>query len=150
MDLADYHAIGRGSKKKPSSLGASTTARNFSTCNTVGGHRPPLQHSLFLFACRNIKRLFKTWTGWRRSEMPIYEYECLKCGHQFEYLVLPASPEPTCPECRRQDLKRLVSLCAVSSEATRQAHLDRARKQYGKVNREKQYEEHKQAHHHDD
>jgi putative FmdB family regulatory protein len=82
--------------------------------------------------------------------MPIYEYECLGCGHEFEYLVLPTSPAAECPACRHQDLRRLISLCAVSSENTRQAHLDSARKQYSKVNKEKQYEEHKQMHEHHD
>jgi len=82
--------------------------------------------------------------------MPIYEYECPGCGHQFEYLVLPTSPAAQCPSCQRQDLKRLISLCAISSENTRQAHLDSARKHYGKINKEKQYEEHKQLHEHHD
>ena len=82
--------------------------------------------------------------------MPIYEYECVKCGHRFEYLVLPSSPEAECPRCQKRDLKRLISLCAVSSENTRQAHLDSARKSYAKVHKEKQHEEHKQMHEHHD
>ena len=82
--------------------------------------------------------------------MPIYEYECRQCGHQFEYLVLPTLPAPVCPECQQQDLKQLISLCAVSSESTRQAHLKAARKQSSKIYREKQYEEHKQIHTHED
>ncbi len=83
--------------------------------------------------------------------MPIYEYECRKCGHQFEFLVLPNSSAPECPSCRKKDLKQLVSLCAVSSETTRQTNLRRARKEYGKIHKEKQQEEHKQIHaHYDD
>lgn len=81
--------------------------------------------------------------------MPIYEYQCRGCGHQFEYLVLPASSAPECPECRRKDLQQLVSLCAVSSESTRQAHLKAARKKSKAIQKDKQYEEHKLAHHDD-
>ena len=81
--------------------------------------------------------------------MPIYEYECRGCGHQFEYLVLPSSPSPTCPECRQEDLKKMISLCAVSSEGTRQAHLSSARKRATAVQRDKQHEEHKLMHHED-
>ena len=43
----------------------------------------------------------------------------------------------------------MISLCAVSSEGTRESHLKAARKVAKKVNREKQYEEHKAAHHDD-
>jgi putative FmdB family regulatory protein len=82
--------------------------------------------------------------------MPIYEYECKACGHQFEYLVLHSTPAPECPACRHKKLQKLVSFCAVSSEGTREAHLKAARKASRKVYKEKQIEEHKQAHHHDD
>jgi putative FmdB family regulatory protein len=78
--------------------------------------------------------------------MPIYEYKCLSCGHDFEYLILPSSPAPHCPVCQREDLQRLISLCAVSSETTQQAHLKAARKKARQVHRDKEYEEHKQAH----
>ena len=81
--------------------------------------------------------------------MPIYEYQCKKCGNQFEYLVIHSSPPPECPSCHKKDLQRMISLCAVSSDATRESHLKAARKVAKKVNREKQYEEHKAAHHDD-
>jgi putative FmdB family regulatory protein len=82
--------------------------------------------------------------------MPIYEYECRSCGHQFEYLVLPSSSAPECPSCHRQDLQKLVSLCTVSSENTREAHLNRERKKYSKIHKEKQIEEHRAIHAHED
>jgi putative FmdB family regulatory protein len=78
--------------------------------------------------------------------MPIYEYECRACGHQFEYLMLPSSSEPACPACEKKDLQKMISLCAVSSENSRQLHLTRERKKYSKINREKQHEEHKAIH----
>ena len=82
--------------------------------------------------------------------MPIFEYQCRDCGHQFEYLVIHSSPPPECPACHHSDLQKMISLCAVSSESTRQTHLSRERKKYSKVNKDKQYEEHKAIHHHDD
>jgi putative FmdB family regulatory protein len=82
--------------------------------------------------------------------MPIYEYECRACGHQFEYLVLPSSAAPECPSCKHKDLQKMISLCAVSSESTRGAHLSAERKKYSKINKGKQYEEHKAIHDHDD
>ena len=78
--------------------------------------------------------------------MPIYEYECSGCGHRFEFLVLPSSPTPECPECQEKDLKRLISLCAVSSETTRKAHLAKARKKADAIRQDKQHVEHKALH----
>jgi putative FmdB family regulatory protein len=82
--------------------------------------------------------------------MPIYEYKCRACSHQFEYLVLPTSPAPECPACRDRDLEKLISLCAVSSESTSQANLRSARKKAAGIQKEKQHEEHKLLHEHHD
>ncbi len=42
--------------------------------------------------------------------MPIYEYECAKCGHYLEALQkLADKPLRECPECGKHSLKRLVS-----------------------------------------
>jgi putative FmdB family regulatory protein len=51
--------------------------------------------------------------------VPIYEYTCRSCAHQFEALVR-ASSTPACPECASEDLERRFSMPAVRSEATRQ------------------------------
>ena len=49
--------------------------------------------------------------------MPIFEYECKKCGHQFEALLKSASsPAPECPECGASDAKRLLSRFAAASK----------------------------------
>jgi putative FmdB family regulatory protein len=42
--------------------------------------------------------------------MPIYEYECQKCGHTLEALQkVSDKPLRECPECGKHQLKRLVS-----------------------------------------
>lgn len=42
--------------------------------------------------------------------MPIYEYQCQYCGHQFEQLqkVTDAALK-TCPKCSQPKLKKLIS-----------------------------------------
>jgi len=62
--------------------------------------------------------------------MPIYDYRCRECANEFELLVLATSPVPACPSCECQDLEQLLSGFAVSSEGTRQAHLDKARRKH--------------------
>ena len=59
--------------------------------------------------------------------MPIYEYACRKCTHQFEALILKGAV-PECPECKGQDLERLLSLPAVKSESTKANALKAAKK----------------------
>lgn len=79
--------------------------------------------------------------------MPIYEYQCRGCGHLFEQVVLPTTT-PACPSCESEDLERLLSMFAVSSDATRQTNLKSARKQAAKIRRDKLHAEHEAIHHH--
>ena len=45
--------------------------------------------------------------------MPIYEYACLSCEHQFETIQRFAEdPLKDCPECGKAELKKLVSVAA--------------------------------------
>ena len=53
--------------------------------------------------------------------MPLYEYRCLECCHQFELLILKAVPTVACPSCSSATVERIFSTFAVSSEASRQA-----------------------------
>src|SRR5512135_2895872 len=42
--------------------------------------------------------------------MPIYEYQCEKCGHHLEALQkISDKPLRECPECGKHRLKRLMS-----------------------------------------
>ena len=42
--------------------------------------------------------------------MPIYEYACDKCGHEFEAEQrITDEPLKTCPECRSRKVRRLIS-----------------------------------------
>ena len=43
--------------------------------------------------------------------MPIYGYDCNKCGTKFEKLVR-SSDTPSCPACESTDLTRQLSLIA--------------------------------------
>ena len=62
--------------------------------------------------------------------MPIYEYECRDCRHQFEFLALPGSADlPQCPSCQGVELDRLLSGFAVSSAELSSARVQVARKQ---------------------
>jgi putative FmdB family regulatory protein len=42
--------------------------------------------------------------------MPIFDYQCRKCGHQFDVLQkLGEAPLRECPECAQSALEKLVS-----------------------------------------
>ena len=42
--------------------------------------------------------------------MPIYEYKCSKCEHQFEVIQrFSDNPVEICPECNKQAVSKLVS-----------------------------------------
>jgi putative FmdB family regulatory protein len=84
--------------------------------------------------------------------MPLYEYQCRSCAHEFEVLVRPGDPSPKCTSCGSEDLEKLLSDLAVSTEHTRSINFTKARERAKKVNRDKEiaqfeYEE-KHRHHH--
>ena len=42
--------------------------------------------------------------------MPIYEYKCSKCEHQFEVIQrFSDNPIQICPECNKKSVQKLVS-----------------------------------------
>lgn len=40
--------------------------------------------------------------------MPMYDYRCPSCGHQFEQLMKMDSPPPACPRCGEGTERQLV------------------------------------------
>jgi putative FmdB family regulatory protein len=45
--------------------------------------------------------------------MPVYEYACDKCGHEFEREQrITEPPVKTCPHCRARRVRRLISRTA--------------------------------------
>jgi putative FmdB family regulatory protein len=61
--------------------------------------------------------------------MPLYDYRCRVCRHEFEVLVRPSDAgAPTCPMCRAVDVERLLSTFAVSSAEKTRAAVKKSRK----------------------
>lgn len=60
--------------------------------------------------------------------MPIYEYECKGCGHQFEKLLRLNETPGECPACQSADLEKLLALPAISTGRSREKSLKVARK----------------------
>jgi len=59
--------------------------------------------------------------------MPLYDFRCKNCHHEFEALVRPGQPPVECPECHSQELERLLSLFAVDTAERRQASAKQSR-----------------------
>jgi putative FmdB family regulatory protein len=49
--------------------------------------------------------------------MPIFEYACKECNHQFEALVY-GHEKAECPKCRSKKLARQLSVFAVSAKGS--------------------------------
>jgi len=80
--------------------------------------------------------------------MPIYEYSCDDCGHEFELLVI-RDIEPACPECGERTLTRLLSLPKVKSETTRDLAMRAAKKRDKAQARDRMHERLEYEHNHD-
>jgi putative FmdB family regulatory protein len=74
--------------------------------------------------------------------MPIFEYKCLKCGNEFEHLVIPSTKDEdaTCPKCQSkgENLEQVLSLFATKDENVGKRHLDWVKKESKNL----QYERH--------
>jgi putative FmdB family regulatory protein len=81
--------------------------------------------------------------------MPIYEYSCKNCQHQFETLVR-GGEAPVCVSCGSAELERIFSLPAVSSEDTRARALGAAKRRDAAQAKDKAHEQLKYERSHDD
>jgi putative FmdB family regulatory protein len=68
--------------------------------------------------------------------MPIFEYECRACGHEFELLVR-SGDVPACPSCQSEELEKLLSLSSISTPASRQANIAKAREAAKPIQRDR-------------
>jgi putative FmdB family regulatory protein len=84
--------------------------------------------------------------------MPLFDFRCRACAHEFEALVRKGS-EPACPSCAGTDLERLLSSFAVTYKEKKQAAATAKRqKQATQAHRdniaiEKEIEEHRREDH---
>lgn len=53
--------------------------------------------------------------------MPLYDFRCRACGHEFEALVRPPANDVSCPACGQADVERMLSAFAVSTDERRSA-----------------------------
>lgn len=81
--------------------------------------------------------------------MPLYEYRCRDCGHQFEALVREAPPAG-CTACGSADIVRCPSLFGVATDGTRESSRRRAKQDMQKTNRDRVVAEREriEKHHH--
>lgn len=81
--------------------------------------------------------------------MPLFEFRCQACRREFEALVR-GGETASCPGCRSTDLERLISLFAASSDLTRDAALQSARRTNAKTIRDQRIadREYKAKHQH--
>jgi putative FmdB family regulatory protein len=54
--------------------------------------------------------------------MPLFEYVCRDCRHEFETLVT-AGRQPVCPVCDSRTLEKQLSVFAVSSRSNQAAEV---------------------------
>ena len=80
--------------------------------------------------------------------MPIFDFECKNCGHRFEALVLKSVP--VCPECKSEELEKLLSLPAVKSEATHDLAMRAAKRRDKAQGTEREWTQRQYELHHDD
>ena len=73
--------------------------------------------------------------------MPLYDFRCRACGHEFETLVRAGAP-PVCASCGSDDLERMLSTFATSSDTSRKANLHSVRAKAAKARKGKLHDEH--------
>jgi putative FmdB family regulatory protein len=72
--------------------------------------------------------------------MPIFDFSCQACGHQFEVLVR-GEATVACPSCKSANLKRLPSLPSVRTSGTRGKSLESAKRRDASQARDRMHEQ---------
>jgi putative FmdB family regulatory protein len=57
--------------------------------------------------------------------MPMYDYHCRSCNHEFEELIYSSAESDediVCPECNTNNSERLLSAPAISTGPERRTH----------------------------
>jgi putative FmdB family regulatory protein len=83
------------------------------------------------------------------SLMPLFDFQCKSCGHEFEGLVR-GEKLPACPECKGRDLEKLLSLPAVRSDTTRAKAMRAAKQRDQKLGAEREHAQRQYEASHDD
>lgn len=61
--------------------------------------------------------------------MPLFDYRCQSCHHEFEVLIRPGHESPgACPACQADTVERLLSTFAFSSAERTRTFADAKRK----------------------
>jgi putative FmdB family regulatory protein len=77
--------------------------------------------------------------------MPLYDYDCRACGHQFETLIRTGGPAPECPECHSQELERQLSTFMMTSPEHNREMVRNERKKRLPKHQAEQHEEYQHA-----
>lgn len=81
--------------------------------------------------------------------MPIFDFTCTACGHEFEALVRK-DKTPVCASCGSDKLERHLSMPNVKSESTRAQAMRAAKKRDQVQGRERVHEQINYEKSHDD
>ncbi|MBN4075318.1 MAG: hypothetical protein COA71_08200 [SAR86 cluster bacterium] len=72
--------------------------------------------------------------------MPIYEYKCRSCGHQFEKIV-KISETPDCESCQGSDLEKLFNAPGIRTSKSQRRSSGQERADRSKVHKEQKVAE---------
>jgi putative FmdB family regulatory protein len=82
--------------------------------------------------------------------MPIYDYTCSACAHEFEAFLRKQTDDATCPACQGTELKRGLSTPSVHSEARKGRSMRAAKKRDSSQAQEAAYTQRQYELNHDD
>ncbi len=81
--------------------------------------------------------------------MPIFDFVCADCQHQFEALVR-GNVAPVCPQCASVSLEKQVSLPSLKTESTRGLSMQAAKRRDTAQGVDREREQRKYELSHDD